>query len=170
MTIGDGGADGANLEMRATVRLTLRAQSRLLQTRSVDELAHTTSASRPARHQRHTLAFASPRPQNGAMTVNDAQIWTVIGVLAAAFAGTIAVTTQLMLKAFAAQVGGIGVKVDALRDEMVLRFEQVDHRMSRVEGQMDRFESRLGGLESRFDALDRDVQAIARRVFPTDQE
>ncbi len=98
--------------------------------------------------------------------MSDAQVWTVIGVLAAAFAATITVTTQLMMKSFSAQVQTIGVKVDSLQSEMVLRFQHVDVRMDGFEKRMDRFESWMDRLEKRVDDIDRDVQAITRRVMP----
>lgn len=91
--------------------------------------------------------------------VTEPQIWAAIGVLAAALAGTITVTTQMMMRTFAAQVATIGAKVDGLQTEMVLRFERVDERVERIE-------SRLGSVEHRLDGLDRDVQAITRRVIP----
>lgn len=98
--------------------------------------------------------------------MTEPQVWAVIGVLAAAFAATITVTTQLMMRTFAAQVATIGAKVDGLRAEMVLRFERVDERFERVEQRLGRVEQRLDRVETRLDGLDRDVQAITRRVMP----
>lgn len=87
--------------------------------------------------------------------MTEAQVWAVIGVLAASFIGTITVTTQLMMRTISAQIGGP-------RNEMTARFEKVDVRFAEVDRRLDR-------IENRFDGLDRDVQAIARKVFPHEE-
>ncbi|MBL5974631.1 MAG: hypothetical protein D3X82_12945 [Candidatus Leucobacter sulfamidivorax] len=91
--------------------------------------------------------------------MTEPQVWTALGVLAAALAGVITVTTQLMTRHMAALFSG-------LRTEMVLRFEHLEGHMDRFETRMDRFESRMDRLEKRVDGIDRDVQAISKRVFP----
>jgi len=91
--------------------------------------------------------------------MTEPQVWTALGVLAAALVGVIAVTTQLMMRHMASLFSG-------LRTEMVLRFEHLDESMDRFETRMDRFETRMDRLEKRVDGIDRDVQAISKRVLP----
>ena len=77
----------------------------------------------------------------GVITVTEPQAWSLIGLLGAA---VMASPTVIVLY-LRAEIGG-------LRREMMLRFELVDRR----------FEA----MDQRFDHLDRDIQAIARVVFP----
>ncbi|UOE45562.1 hypothetical protein [Agromyces larvae] len=108
------------------------------------------------------------------MALNDAQIWTIIGILAAAFVGTITVTTQLMMRAFTAQLTGLGRQVESSHAMLDLKIdhlrEHLTDRLQRVETRLDGVETRLDKVEHRFDSLDRDMQAIARRVFPTEPD
>ncbi len=69
--------------------------------------------------------------------MTEAQVWTVIAVLAATLAGFVTLTVTLIMRTVTAQIEG-------LRHEMNARFEGMNHR---------------------FDALDRDVQALTRRAF-----
>ncbi|MFD4420873.1 hypothetical protein ACFWN7_05140 [Agromyces sp. NPDC058484] len=104
------------------------------------------------------------------ISLTEPQIWAVIGVLAASLVGTITLTTQLMMRAVSAQIGGLRNEMVARFEHVDRRFEQVDRRFERVEDRLDRFEERMGRLEHRVDAIDRDVQAIARKVFPSNEE
>ncbi|MGD9606943.1 MAG: hypothetical protein AB7V10_05620 [Leucobacter sp.] len=98
--------------------------------------------------------------------MTEPQIWTVIGVLAAALASTLTFSAQATLRA-----------INSLRTEMVLRFQRVDEnfgarferveeRIDRVDASIERLDTRVGNLEKRVDDIDRDVQAIARHIFP----
>lgn len=79
--------------------------------------------------------------------MTEPQVWTVIGVLAAALFGTITVVTSVLTHTITVQIGG-------LRAEMVARFDAVDARFETV--------------NARLEALDRDVQSLTVRVFGTD--
>ena len=81
--------------------------------------------------------------------MNDAQIWTALGVFAAALATMITLVMANMNGKFAHLSEKIDTRLDALQMEMHLRFEAVDRR----------FES----IERRLDGLDRDVQGIIDR-------
>ena len=95
--------------------------------------------------------------------MNEPQVWTALGILAAALTGMITVVTQMMMRAINARFDSVNdrfdalstnmnVKFDSLRTEMELRFQGVDQRFNTV--------------ERRLDGLDGDVQALARRVMP----
>lgn len=70
--------------------------------------------------------------------VNDPQIWTLTGVLAASTFGMVGLTSTLFVRVVRAEIAALEAKMNA-------RFERVD---------------------ARFEVLDRDISAIARRVFP----
>lgn len=73
--------------------------------------------------------------------MTEPQVWTLIGVFAAALFGMLTLMSTLFLRV-------IRTEIDSLRTEM-------------------RGETRR--LDQRFDSLDRDVQAITRRIFGADQ-
>jgi hypothetical protein len=72
------------------------------------------------------------------LEVTEPQVWTLIGAFAAALFGVLTLMSTMFLRVLRAEIGG-------LRSEMNAKFDRID---------------------SRFDHLDRDVQALARRVFP----
>lgn len=82
------------------------------------------------------------------VTVNEPQVWTLIGVFAAAIFGMLGLVSSLFTQVVRAEVGKVSVKIDAL-DQKVEKLDQ-----------------RVGRLERKVDDIDRDVQAISRRVFP----
>lgn len=77
--------------------------------------------------------------------MNEPQIWAALGILAAAFAAMITVTTQLLVRTIHSSTATLQVDIARLRTELDLRFT---------------------GLQAQMDGLDRDVQAITKRVFP----
>ncbi|QIM15245.1 hypothetical protein G7067_00555 [Leucobacter insecticola] len=140
------------------------------------------------------LAFSIETSQNGGMiTMNEPQVWTVIGVFAASMAVLITAFTQTMSAKFERVID----RVDGLKTEMVIRFEkvdqrfeqvdrrfeqvdqrfeqvdrrfeQVDQRFERVDERFGRLEARVDGIETRLDGIDRDVQTVITRVFPLDE-
>lgn len=121
------------------------------------------------------------------LTVTEPQIWTALGILAAALTGTIALSTQLMMRTISAQFATVNTKIEGLQTEMIVRFESVDHRFEQVDRrfeQVDRrfeevdrrfdevdrrfvgIEKRLDRVEHRLDGLDGDVQALTKRLLP----
>ena len=77
--------------------------------------------------------------------MNEPQIWAALGILAAAFAAMITVTTELLMRTSHSSTATLQVEIASLRTELDLRFT---------------------GLQAQMDGLDRDVQAITKRVFP----
>ena len=77
-------------------------------------------------------------------TLNDPQIWTIIGVFAAALFGMLTFMGYSFMRALAGHVAQITSKIEIVETKLEARFER---------------------LEARVDNLDRDVQAIAKRVL-----
>lgn len=100
--------------------------------------------------------------------MSDAQTWTIIGVLAAAFASFIGLTINLLGRTLSAQLGSIRYGLERLGQRVDRLEERIDQRMERFEQRMQGFEQRMQGFELRMESLDRDVQAIAARVFRDD--
>lgn len=87
--------------------------------------------------------------------MNEPQVWTMIGLFGGIFFAVLGVVSGLFTQVLRAEIGKVATGVDALGN----RIDGLDKRMDGLDKRMDR-------LEVRFDGLDRDVQAIARRVFP----
>lgn len=77
--------------------------------------------------------------------MTEPQVWTLIGVFASVFFAMFATMSGWFVRVLRAEVGG-------LRVEMSAKFERVD--------------AQFGKVDVKLDHLDRDVQALARQVFP----
>ncbi len=105
--------------------------------------------------------------------LNDAQIWTVIGVLAATLVSAVGLMARFATKLLQESIGRVLDQLDARFTGLDYRFEAIDHRFTALEARLaeriDALDARIGvridALDSRIDVLDRDVQAIANRAF-----
>ncbi len=92
--------------------------------------------------------------------MTEAQTWTLIATFITAFFGTLTLFGVMVTRLIRAEIGGVRAEMSGLATG--LRGE--------VSGLADALRADMGAMETRlnakFDALDRDVQAIARRVFP----
>jgi len=84
--------------------------------------------------------------------LNEPQVWTLIGVFAAATFGLIGIVTSSFVRVMNANFQRIDDRFAALTEVMNTKFEVVDARLDQV--------------NSKIDDLDRDVQTLFRRVFP----
>jgi hypothetical protein len=98
------------------------------------------------------------------LTLNDAQVWTVIGVFAVALFSVLTLTSTMFLRVLRAEVGRIEVKIDSLDQRLNTRIDSLDQR---INGRVDSLESKMN---LRFDTLDRDVGVLFRRAFGGDPE
>ena len=95
--------------------------------------------------------------------MTEPQVWTLIGVFAASMFAMNTLMSSWFVRVLRAEVGGLRAEMRAeiagLRGEMNARFERVDAQFERVDAQFERVDVKLTHL-------DRDVQALAREVFP----
>lgn len=114
--------------------------------------------------------------------MNDAQTWTVIGLLTTAVFSTVVVSTGAMTRSMLALADGLrgelGGQIGELRAEMRarcdivdVRFADVDRRVEQVDQRFEPVEHRIGQLKGRTDQLDAkietlhgDVQYLCRRL------
>lgn len=87
--------------------------------------------------------------------MNDPQIWTLIGVFAAALLGGMTLMTTLIMRATTSAI-------DGLRGEMNGRFDGVRGEMTGLRAEMN---ARFDGIDTKIEHLDRDVAALSRKVF-----
>ena len=80
--------------------------------------------------------------------MNDAQVWSIVAVMAAGLATMISLTFRY-----------VGARFDAFDAKWTGRFEVIDERFARMD---DRFQR----MDERFDHLDRDMQRVIERIFP----
>ncbi|WP_022888805.1 hypothetical protein [Agromyces italicus] len=73
--------------------------------------------------------------------LNEPQVWTLIGVFAAALFGVITLVTTMFVRVIRSEIGG-------LRGEIL---------------------AEIGVVSRRIDALDRDVQALVKHTFGIDR-
>lgn len=88
-------------------------------------------------------------------TVTEPQVWTLIGVFAAALFGMLTLMSTMFVRVVRTEIGSVRTEIGSVRSEIgSLRTEM---------------RTEIRRLDQRFDSLDRDVQAIAKRVFGADQ-
>lgn len=105
--------------------------------------------------------------------MDDPQIWTLIGVFAAAVLGGMTLMTTLIMRATTSAIDGlrgemtgrfdgVGAEMNGLRGEMNGRFDAVRAEMTGLRGEMN---ARFDSVETKIEHLDRDVAALGRKVF-----
>lgn len=83
-----------------------------------------------------------PGENRKVLTLNEPQVWTVIGVFATALFGMLGFVTTSISRTVRAEIGSVRNELGSLRGEMNARFDL---------------------LSSRIDHLDRDVQFLMKR-------
>ena len=81
--------------------------------------------------------------------VSEPQLWTLIGVFAAALFGMLTLMSTMFLRVLRTEIGSVRTEIGSLRTEMRTEIRRVEDVMA-----------------TRFEHLGRDVSAISRRVFP----
>jgi len=102
--------------------------------------------------------------------VNEPQVWTLIGVFAAALFGVLTLMSTMFLRVLRTEIGSVRTEIGSVRTEM----DSVRNEIGALRGEMNsglsavRTEIRRveDVMTTRFEHLDRDVSAISRRVFP----
>jgi len=84
--------------------------------------------------------------------LDDAQVWTTIGVLGATLVGMITLVVTLLMRTMRAEFGAIRAEFGAIRAE----FGAIRAEFARV--------------HDRLDHLDRDVNALMKHSFGVDRE
>ena len=86
--------------------------------------------------------------------MTEPQVWTMIGLMAAVFFGTMTIISTMFTRVVRSEIGG-------LRGEMNARFETIDARFDAVDVRFD-------AVNGRIDNLDRDVQFLMNREINRD--
>ena len=86
--------------------------------------------------------------------MTEPQVWTMIGLMAAVFFGTMTLISTMFTRVVRSEIGG-------LRGEMNARFDTVDVRFAAVNARFD-------AMDKRIDNLDRDVHTLTEREMNRD--
>ena len=96
--------------------------------------------------------------------MNEPQLWTLAAGLLTALTAIVGFSAQTMR----AMSKTVSVQMESVRELMAERFSNVDRQFDQVDRQLERLDQRVGRIETRVDDIDRDVQTIAKRIFPKD--
>lgn len=89
------------------------------------------------------------------MTLNEPQVWTLIGVFAAMVLGGMTLMTTQFTRVIRAEIGGL--RGDLKGDIAELRGE--------LKGEMGELRGEVRALSVRIDALDTEVASLAKRMW-----
>jgi chaperonin cofactor prefoldin len=95
------------------------------------------------------------------MILTEAQTWTALGILGAAFFSMTAVVLRLSGNLLVTQIGRVTDRLDTQIGRVTDRLDTMDARFESIDRRFDRIDTKL----ARLDDLDRDVQAITKRMF-----
>lgn len=119
-----------------------------------DEIVHSYS-NRGVLRREISLAFGHPIRQTREMiTVTEPQVWTMIGLMAAVFFGTMTLISTMFTRVVRSEIGGLRGEIGGLRGEI-----------GGLKGEMN---ARFDAVNSRIDNLDRDVQFLMNREINRD--
>lgn len=100
--------------------------------------------------------FLALRGHNeGVVTLNEPQIWMLIGVFGASMVGMMTLVSSTFVRVLRAEIGAVRGEIGSLRHEIDSLRHELRTEIARVEQV----------LSTRIDHLDRDVQVLMRRVF-----
>lgn len=113
--------------------------------------------------------------------LNDAQTWTVIGVLAATLVSSMALIATLFTRTLKSEIGGLRTELraesGAIRAEMAAgfravdaRFKTVDRRFEEIDRRFEQVDRRFDTMNHRMDGLDRDIRFMFSKLFGTDTD
>lgn len=94
--------------------------------------------------------------------MNDPQVWTLIGVFAAAILGGITLLTTQLNRTIIAGFKAIDARFVTVEKTMDAKFDAVDAKFDAVDAKFD-------AVHVKLDHLDRDVSALSKRVFGIDR-
>ncbi|WP_311245914.1 hypothetical protein [Microbacterium sp. WCS2018Hpa-23] len=104
------------------------------------------------------------------MTMNEPQVWTLIGVFGAALLGGFTLVTTHFGRVVRAEIGRLeGTltgKIEALDGKLSGQIEALDGKLSGQIGALDaRLNGRIDTLDHRLDTLDKEVANLATKVW-----
>lgn len=91
--------------------------------------------------------------------MNEPQVWTLIGVFAAALFGLLTLMTTMFVRVIRTEMGSLRGEMGSLRTEF----------KAEIDGLRTEVRSEIAGVNRRIDSLDRDVQALVKHTFGIDR-
>lgn len=98
--------------------------------------------------------------------MDTAQVWAVIGVVAAAFFGMMTIVTTLFTRVLRTEIGGLrgelNAEIGGLRGEMNA---QIGGLRGEMNARFTAVDARFDAVHTRLDGMDRDIQLLMSREF-----
>ncbi|PFG31822.1 hypothetical protein ATJ78_2803 [Paramicrobacterium agarici] len=94
--------------------------------------------------------------------MTEPQVWTLIGVFAAALFGMLTLMSTTFIRVVRTEISSLRHELKA---DMATGFAAVRADITRLDGRMDRLDGRMDRLEERVDSIDNDVQALTKRSY-----
>ena len=134
-----------------------------------------------------TAEYSAPHPSRfrrtwsdteGMLGMNDAQVWTTIGVLASGMYATITLMATMFVRIIKTEIGTVRTEIGGIKGEIGgIKGEigGIKGEIGGIKGEIAGVKAEIGdlrkevhGLSRRMDGLDRDVSAISRHLFGSD--
>jgi len=103
------------------------------------------------------------------VTVNEPQIWTLIGVFGAALFGMLTLMSTMFVRTVRTEIGSVRTEIGSLRAEVRTELTSVRGEIGSLRAEMGTelrsIRAEIGGLHGRIDRLDSDIAALMRHAF-----
>jgi len=99
------------------------------------------------------------------LLMNEAQVWSVIGVLTATLVSVVVGMSTLFLRTMKAQFDTVNAQFDTVRGEISGLRSEMNARFETVGVRFDAVNSRFDSTDRRIDGMNRDIQLVFSKVF-----
>ena len=100
--------------------------------------------------------------------MTEPQVWTMIGVMAVVFFGTMTLISTMFTRVVRSEIGGLRGEMNAQFNAVDARFNAVDARFDTVDVRFEAVNARFDAMSDRIDNLDRDVHTLTEREMNRD--
>lgn len=83
----------------------------------------------------------------GMVTMNEPQVWTLIVVFAAGLFGMLTLMSTMFIRVVRAEIGSVRTEVGSVRTEMQAGFGAVNQRIDRLDADIDALMKRSFGID-----------------------
>jgi len=101
--------------------------------------------------------------------LNEPQIWTILGMLTAAFLGTLGIVSTLFTRVIRTEIGSVRGEIGSVRGEIGGVRGEIGGLRSEMNAKFEAVNARFDAVHGRIDALDRDVQVLVKHTFGLDR-
>ncbi|MDR6866921.1 septal ring factor EnvC (AmiA/AmiB activator) [Microbacterium resistens] len=100
------------------------------------------------------------------LTVNEPQIWTLIGVFGAALFGMLTLMSTMFIRIVRTEIGSVRNEIGSVHTVI----GSVRNEMGSLRHEMESIRHEVTGIHRRIDRLDGDINALMRHTFGAERE